>query len=342
MITGAGGSIGSELSRQVCALAPKVLILVEYSENNLFFIHRELTETCRDVPTIPALVSIRDEGGMKRVFEAHRPQLVFHAAAFKHVPMLEWNPAQAILTNVEGTLTVARLASQFGVEAFVMVSTDKAVRPTSVMGASKRVAELVIQSLATRTQTRFTTVRFGNVLDSAGSVVPLFKAQIAAGGPVTVTHPEMRRYFMTIPEACQLILQAATMGRGADIFILDMGEPVKIVDLARDLVRLSGFRPDEEIRIEFTGMRPGEKLFEELSSEDSLDRTAHPKIMIERGMPPDHERVEASVAELGRVARQLDATAVRRELRRLIPSYASDLQPALAPGPADQLHAASE
>jgi FlaA1/EpsC-like NDP-sugar epimerase len=327
VITGAGGSIGSELCRQVSALRPRLLILVDYSENNLFFIHRELTRQANPVPVVPALVSIRDTPGMRSLFESHRPDLVFHAAAFKHVPMLEWNPAQAILTNIEGTQAVAELASEFGVEAFVMISTDKAVRPTSVMGASKRVAELLVQSLAARSKTRFTTVRFGNVLGSAGSVVPLFKAQIAAGGPVTVTHPEMRRYFMTIPEACQLVLQAATMGQGADIFILDMGEPVKIVDLAQDLIRLSGFQPNDEIRIEFTGVRPGEKLFEELSSEEDLDRTAHPKIMIERGEPPERAQVQEAVVDLGEAARRREYDGIRDRLKQLIPSCTLESAP---------------
>ncbi len=288
LVTGAGGSIGAELCRQICGFSPSIILLVELSENNLFHVHGELEREYPEVQVIPCLVDVCDHERMRRVFVRYSPDLVFHAAAYKHVPMMEWSPEQAVRNNVVGTKIVVELAAQpsHGVEAFVLISTDKAVQPSSVMGATKRVAEQIVQAYAhnegEHSGTRFVAVRFGNVLGSAGSVVPMFREQIARGGPVTVTHPEMTRYFMTIPEACQLVLQASTMGEGGEIFILDMGEPVKIVDLARDLIRLSGLREPEDIAIEYVGIRDGEKLAEELSSADALETTAHPKIMVER------------------------------------------------------------
>ena len=264
LITGAGGSIGSELCRSTCVFGAQRLVLVEKSENNLFHVNRRLAEEFPGVGLVPCLADIGDRRRMKQILAGHRPAAVFHTAAHKHVPLMEGNPGEAIRNNVLGTKTLADLAHRYRVGVFVMISTDKAVRPSSVMGASKRVAELYIQALSQHSPTRFVAVRFGNVLGSAGSVVPVFEEQIARGGPVTVTHPLMERYFMTIPEACQLVLQAASMGRGGEIYILDMGEPVKIVDLARHLIRLSGLRPDLDIEIRFTGIRPGEKLFEEL------------------------------------------------------------------------------
>ena len=318
LVTGAGGSIGSELCRQVSGFGPAKLILVELSENNLFHIHREL----RGVPGLqlePVLADVADRPRVEATFARYAPDVVFHAAAHKHVPMMEWNPDQAIRNNVVGTRVIAETAARADVEAFVMISTDKAVRPTSVMGASKRAAELLVQALNAHSSTRFVTVRFGNVLGSRGSVVPIFKEQIAAGGPVTVTHPEMTRYFMTIPEACQLVMQAATMGEGAEIFILDMGQPVKIVDLARDLIRLSGLREDEDIKIEFIGVRPGEKLHEELSSVGELDETEHRKIKVEREPPRRLEDVDPAIGQLeGSVN---DPDGVRAALRRLIPEF---------------------
>ncbi|MBZ0118155.1 MAG: polysaccharide biosynthesis protein, partial [Sandaracinaceae bacterium] len=283
LVTGAGGSIGSEICRQVASYAPERLMLVERAENSLFHIHRELSASHPGVELVPLIADVGDAARMRALFAQHRPYSVFHAAAHKHVPMMEWNPGEAIKNNVFGTKLLADLADEHGANSFVMISTDKAVNPTSVMGASKRVAEMYVQALASKSDTRFVTVRFGNVLGSAGSVIPIFREQIAAGGPVTVTHPEMCRYFMTIPEACQLVLQAGTMGEGGEIFVLDMGEPVKIVDLARDLIRLSGFRPDEDIEIQFTGVRPGEKLFEELSLDaEHAGKTKHPKIFVGR------------------------------------------------------------
>ncbi len=337
MVTGAGGSIGSELCRQVCRFAPKKLILVERFENALFEIHRELAAAYPREMLDPRIADVGDARRMQQLFGELRPEVVFHAAAHKHVPMMEHNPGEAIKNNVTGTIVVAETSDRFGVSAFVMISTDKAVNPTSVMGASKRVAEIFTQSLAQRSKTKFITVRFGNVLGSNGSVIPIFKEQIARGGPVTVTHPEMRRYFMTIPEASQLVLQAGTMGQGGEIFILDMGEPVKIVDLARDLIRLSGMVPDEDIEIVFTGMRPGEKLFEELStSTERADKTKHPKIFIGRTPPVGGEDTARLILELletaeGRVEgdspRPVDAQKVREALRRLVPEYTPESEP---------------
>ena len=324
LVTGAGGSIGSELCRQLCKFEPATLVLVERSENALFNIHRELLPLAGDVELVAFVGDVGDATRMTAAFTEHRPAVVFHAAAHKHVPMMEWNPGEAVKNNVFGTRTVATLAHEHGVDAFVMISTDKAVNPSSVMGATKRVAELVIQSLAHSSKTRFVTVRFGNVLGSAGSVIPIFKEQIEAGGPVMVTHPEMRRYFMTIPEACQLVLQAGSMGRGGEIFVLDMGEPVKIVDLARDLIALSGLREGDDIEIQFSGVRPGEKLFEELStSEEQADKTRHSKIFVGRVPRQDPERVASSLAALAdAVARTASPDAIRAALRAAVPEFA--------------------
>jgi FlaA1/EpsC-like NDP-sugar epimerase len=281
MVTGAGGSIGSELCRQICRYNPEELLLVEQAENPLFNISRELQGLFPKVKLVPCIADICDHARMERLFVDCHPTVIFHAAAHKHVPMMEHNPGEAIKNNVLGTKNVADLAHRHGASEFVMISTDKAINPTSVMGVSKRMAEIYIQALSQRSQCRFVTVRFGNVLGSSGSVVPIFQEQIARGGPVTVTHPEMTRYFMTIPEASQLVLQAASLGQGGEIFILDMGNPVKIVDLARDLIHLAGLKLNEDIEIKFSGIRPGEKLFEELSiSEERMDKTHHPRIFI--------------------------------------------------------------
>lgn len=324
LVSGAGGSIGSELCRQIARFQPARLLLVERSENALFEIHRELGRKFVGVELVPMLVDITERDRLRRVFADHRPNLVVHAAAHKHVPMLEWNPSAAIENNVEGTRCIAELAREFTAEQFVMVSTDKAVRPRSIMGASKRCAELLVQSLATDPgPTRFVIVRFGNVLGSNGSVVPIFKEQIAKFGPVTVTHPDMERYFMTIPEASQLVLQASTMGDGGEIFVLDMGEPVRIVDLAHDLIRLSGLVPGEDVAIEFTGLRPGEKLSEELAGSAGLDPSAHPSILVERENgedKPSPERFEAGLTELVEAARDHDEVALRRAIAELLPT----------------------
>ncbi|HSN30115.1 MAG TPA: nucleoside-diphosphate sugar epimerase/dehydratase, partial [Kofleriaceae bacterium] len=322
LVTGAGGSIGSELCRQICRFGPERLVLVERYENALFEIHRELAAQFPHVPIDPRIGDVCDVVRMTQLFESTHPELVFHAAAHKHVPMMEWNPGEAVKNNIGGTRTVADLADKFGVERFVLVSTDKAVNPSSVMGATKRVAEIYLQALSQRSTTRFVTVRFGNVLGSAGSVVPIFKEQIARGGPVTVTHPDMFRYFMTIPEASQLVLQAGAMGQGGEIFILDMGEPVRIVDLARDLITLSGLRPNDDIEIRYSGMRPGEKLVEELSTDaEHADKTKHPKVFIGRIKAHDWEPVSTGVTALVELARAGDTEQVRAALGDIVPEY---------------------
>jgi FlaA1/EpsC-like NDP-sugar epimerase len=334
LVTGAGGSIGSELCRQICTFSPKALVLVDHAENNLFHIERELRAQHPTLPLYALIADIRDRVRMAAVLAGHRPHAVFHAAAHKHVPMMEQNPGEAIKNNVLGTKTLAELADAHGVSEFVMISTDKAVNPTSVMGASKRAAEIFVQALSQRSKTRFVAVRFGNVLGSAGSVVPIFQEQIARGGPVTVTDPEMKRYFMTIPEACQLVLQAGSMGRGGEIFVLDMGEPVKIVDLARDLIKLSGLREGEDIEIEFTGARPGEKLFEELSLEDEgAEKTRHPKVFIGRIKPHPWADVLRHIAELEAAAEGTPPPERIRELfARFVPEYRPAVgAPSLAP-----------
>lgn len=323
LVTGAGGSIGSELCRQVARLGPARLVLVEQFENALFEIHREIAASFPELKLEPRVADICDQVRMTAIFDATSPYVVFHAAAHKHVPMMEENPGEAIKNNIGGTKVIASLADRFGVAQFVMVSTDKAVNPSSVMGATKRVAEIVCQARAQRSKTRFVTVRFGNVLGSNGSVIPIFKEQIARGGPVTVTHPEMQRYFMTIPEAAQLVMQAGSMGQGGEIFILDMGHPVKIVDLARDLITLSGLRPDEDIAIQFTGVRPGEKLFEELStSSEHADKTKHPKIFIGRIASRAWEDVISDIDRLVASADAASAEELRSGLRRIVPEYA--------------------
>ncbi|MGD9901861.1 MAG: polysaccharide biosynthesis protein [Vicinamibacterales bacterium] len=320
MITGAGGSIGAELVRQVVRFAPARVLLVERSEFALFNIERELRQLHPGVDVRPVLADIAAESRMRQVFDTHRPQVVLHAAAHKHVPMMECNPAEAISNNVLATHTLGRLAAECAVEVFVLISTDKAVRPTSVMGASKRLTELVIQSLDHRYPTRFVAVRFGNVIGSTGSVIPLFQEQIRKGGPVVVTDPAMVRYFMTIPEATQLVLQAAAMGSGGEIFVLDMGEPVRILDLARETIRLSGFKPDVDIEIMFSGLRPGEKLFEELEvSGEQISRTRHPKIFIGRIAPyPDEEMAEI-LDQLAFLAATGDEGGIRTYLNRVLP-----------------------
>jgi FlaA1/EpsC-like NDP-sugar epimerase len=322
LVTGAGGSIGSEMCRQMCHFEPKLLLLVEQAENPLFFIERELHKSFPDILLKSLICNITDQGRVEEIFEKYRPEVVIHAAAHKHVPLMELNPGEAVKNNVTGTKTVADAAEKFGATNFVMISTDKAVNPTSLMGSSKRVAELYIQDLNRTGKTDFVTVRFGNVLDSNGSVVPIFKSQIAQGGPVTVTHPEMKRYFMTIPEAGQLVLQAATMGKGGEIFVLDMGEPVKIVDLAKELITLSGFKPGEDIDIVFTGLRPGEKLFEELSlkGEDMLP-TRHSKIGIWKNVPMNREKLRGGIDELVSKARTQDYNAIVKTIEELVPEY---------------------
>jgi len=322
LVTGAGGSIGSEMCRQLCNFNPKLLMLVEQAENPLFYIEQELHQKFPAVSIKALICDITDRARVREIFEKHKPQVVIHAAAHKHVPLMELNPGEAIKNNVIGTQNVADAADEYGTTSLVMISTDKAVNPTSIMGSSKRIAEMYIQDLSRTSKTHFVTVRFGNVLGSDGSVVPIFKKQIAQGGPVTITHPEMQRYFMTIPEASQLVLQAASMGKGGEIFVLDMGEPVKIVDLARELITLSGFRPGEDIEMVFTGTRPGEKLFEELSIEgEDMLRTGHPKIRIWKNIPMDREKLRAGINELITITKTQSHSRMVEKIKELVPEY---------------------
>ena len=325
LITGAGGSIGSEMCRQIALFGPARLILVEQAETPLFDIDNEIRAAHPNIPIVPCIADIYDRERVMKVWEAQRPEVVIHAAAHKHVPMMERNPCEAVKNNILGTRNVADACCRYGAAEFVMISTDKAVNPSSVMGASKRVAEIYTQSLngSAGCETQFKAVRFGNVLGSAGSVVPTFRRQIAAGGPVTVTHPEMTRYFMTIPEAAQLVLQAAATGCGGQIYLLDMGEPVKIVDLARQMITLSGFRPDEDIEIKFSGVRPGEKLFEELRIEgEHVDKTVHPKVMVWKSRPTEWAKVQQSIASFETLTNSTSRQTIIDEIHRLVPEYA--------------------
>jgi FlaA1/EpsC-like NDP-sugar epimerase len=322
LITGAGGSIGSEMCRQLCSFSPRLLLLVEQAENPLFHIERELTRRFPAVPLAAIVCNITDTITLDGIFEIYHPEVVIHAAAHKHVPLMESNPAQAVRNNILGTKIVADAADKFGSSHFVLISTDKAVNPASVMGASKRIAEMYIQSLSSTSSTNFITVRFGNVLDSEGSVVQIFRQQIARGEPVTVTDPRMQRYFMTIPEASQLVLQAASMGRGGEIFVLDMGDPVRIVDLAKELITLSGFKPGEDIEIVFTGIRPGEKLFEELSIEgEDIQLTKHPKIRIWKNRQINIDELHSGIEQLIEIAQNQDRDEIIRKISELVPEY---------------------
>jgi FlaA1/EpsC-like NDP-sugar epimerase len=320
MVTGAGGSIGAELVRQVARFQPSCILLVERAEFALFEIDHEVAGVSARIPVIPLVADIGDKSRMQAIFQTYFPQVVLHAAAHKHVPMMESNPSEAIKNNVLATRLLGEMASDLGVEVFVLISTDKAVRPSSIMGASKRVAELVIQDLNQRSNTRFLAVRFGNVIGSAGSVIPIFREQISRGGPVTVTHPGMVRYFMTIPEAAQLVLQAGALGQGGEIFVLDMGEPVRILDLAKETITLSGLRPFDDISIVFTGVRPGEKLYEELQTTDErVLKTSHPKIFIGRIAAYPEEKVRHTLERLSRLAENGGDRELRRTINDLLP-----------------------
>ena len=322
LVTGAGGSIGSEMCRQLCNFKPKLLLLVEQAENPLFYIERELKARFPNIPLKSIICDITDKERVEQIFEQYRPQVVIHAAAHKHVPLMELNPGEAVKNNIIGSKIIADAADRFCCSNCVMISTDKAVNPTSIMGSTKRISEMYIQNLSLTSKTNFVTVRFGNVLGSNGSVIPIFKQQIAEGGPVTVTDPEMKRYFMTIPEASQLVLQAASMGKGGEIFVLDMGEPVKIVDLAKELITLSGFRPGEDIEIVFTGARPGEKLFEELSIKgEDMQPTRHPKISIWKNIPTDRQSLEAGIDELISIAKNQNHKTITKKIKELVPEY---------------------
>lgn len=329
LVTGAGGSIGSELCRQVSRFSPARLLLLGQGENSIYDIENELKRSIPGLALETIIADVKDRRRIAEVFEKYRPELVFHAAAHKHVPLMERNPAEAVKNNVLGTKNVAECAHEYGAARFVMISTDKAVNPTSVMGVSKRVAEMFVRGLALASSTKFVAVRFGNVLGSRGSVIPLFKRQIREGGPVTVTHPEMVRYFMTIPEAVQLVIQAGAFAKGGEVFILDMGNPVKISDLARDLIRLSGLEPGRDIQITYTGIRPGEKLYEEImTNEEGISATRHNRIFV--GKPGDFswDELQFMIRKLEQVATRGDVSGrvaeIKELFKQIVPTYTPD------------------
>lgn len=321
LVTGGGGSIGSELCRQLAAHHPKQLIILDIYENNAYDIQQELIRKYPDLDLVVLIASVRNKERIDSIFETYRPNIVYHAAAHKHVPLMEDSPHEAIKNNVFGTYKVAQAADRYGVDKFVLISTDKAVNPTNIMGASKRLCEMLIQSMNRNSRTNYVAVRFGNVLGSNGSVIPLFKKQIAEGGPVTVTHPDIIRYFMTIPEAVSLVLQAGAYARGGEIFVLDMGEPVKILDLATNLIKLSGYRVGEDIQIVFTGLRPGEKMYEELlMNEEGLKETANKMIFIGRPIEFDEKVFRSQLVELEREA--MDETSdIRAAVEKIVTTY---------------------
>jgi FlaA1/EpsC-like NDP-sugar epimerase len=345
MVTGGGGSIGGELARQICRFGPRSLILLDHSENGLFHINLELEGKWLEVgegagaemEIVPVIADIRDRDKMNKIFKKYKPEVVFHSAAHKHVPMMEYHPDEAVMNNIIGTKNVTELADEYGAERVVMISTDKAINPTSVMGASKRVAEMLVKDLGSRKvgvvesigenkgKTKFVAVRFGNVLESNGSVVPMFKQQIAKGGPVTVTDRRVKRYFMTLPEASQLVIQAGALVTGGEVFVLDMGEPIKVLDLAKQMIRLSGLEVGEDIEIKIIGLRPGEKLFEELMTEEEksgvLGDSGHKKIFIAKVEEVDREKLEKDIKELERLAKEMDSEGIIRKLQEMVPSY---------------------
>ena len=323
LVTGGGGSIGSELCRQIATFNPKHLIIVDNYENNAYAIQQELIRKYGNTLNLSTIIaSIREEVRMEEIFKEYRPEVVFHAAAHKHVPLMENAPSEAIKNNIFGTYKVASLADKYKVKRFVLISTDKAVNPTNIMGATKRAAEMIIQTINEKSDTEFVAVRFGNVLGSNGSVIPLFKNQILEGGPVTITHPDIIRYFMTIPEAVGLVIQAGAMAKGGEIFILDMGEPVKIVDLANNLIKLSGFEPGEDIKIEFTGLRPGEKLYEELlMSEEGLTSTENKKIFIGKPVKFSTEKVKKHLEVLRNIVDNEEVELIDSVMREFVTTY---------------------
>jgi len=331
LITGAAGSIGSEIVRQILGFNPKKVIILDQAETPLHHIGLEVEGIKGDTIIHSVIVDVRNKTALEKVFKQYRPQMVYHAAAYKHVPLMEENPSQAILTNVDGTKNLADLACEYHVAKFVMISTDKAVNPSNVMGASKRIAEKYVQSLYLKCKenkgmhaTKFITTRFGNVLGSNGSVVPLFSKQIAEGGPVTITHPDIIRYFMTIPEACQLVLEAGSMGNGGEIYIFDMGKPVKIIDLARKMIKLAGFSPDRDIKIKVVGLRPGEKLYEELLNDTSKTLpTYHEKIMIAQELQMEYEDLHLDIQELIGIASFFDNDDIVAKMKKIVPEFVS-------------------
>ncbi|WZL81022.1 nucleoside-diphosphate sugar epimerase/dehydratase [Vallitaleaceae bacterium 9-2] len=322
MVTGGGGSIGSELSRQIASFGPKALIILDIYENGVFALQNELLKLHPDLGLIIKIASVRDRERIHKIMQELKPEVVFHAAAHKHVPLMEANPQAAVKNNVIGTLNVVQAAHKASAKRFVMISTDKAVNPTNIMGATKRLCEMIIQSMDKVSSTEYVAVRFGNVLGSNGSVVPTFKKQVSEGGPVTVTHKEITRYFMTIPEASQLVLQAGSMAQGGEIFILDMGEPVKIVNLAEDVIRLSGYEPYEDIPIVFTGLRPGEKLYEELlMDEEGIRDTAHDKIHVGQPMDINHQALVTKIREFEASIQAMDDEAIKVKMQEFVPTY---------------------
>ena len=321
LVTGGGGSIGSELCRQIAQHQPKQLVIVDIYENNVYEIQRELMQKYPELDMEVLIGSVRNEARIDSIFRKYRPDIVYHAAAHKHVPLMEDSPNEAIKNNVFGTLNVAKAADVYGARRFVLISTDKAVNPTNIMGASKRICEMVIQNLNKQSKTEYVAVRFGNVLGSNGSIIPLFKKQIEQGGPVTVTHPDIIRYFMTIPEAVSLVLQAGAYARGGEVFVLDMGEPMKILDLARNLIQLSGYKVNEDIKIEFTGLRPGEKMYEELlMNEEGLRETANKMIYIGNPISYDSETFECQLQELYEAC-QDETCDIRVKVQEIVPTY---------------------
>lgn len=322
MVTGGGGSIGSELCRQIAKFSPKLLLILDIYENNAYELQNEIKRNFPELKEDVLIASVREEKRLDNIFNKYRPQVIFHAAAHKHVPLMENSPEEAIKNNVIGTLNVAECAHKYGAERFVLISTDKAVNPTNVMGASKRMCEMIIQAINKNSDTEFVAVRFGNVLGSNGSVIPLFKKQIAEGGPVTLTDEKITRYFMLIPEAAQLVLQAGAYAKGGEIFVLDMGNPVLIYDLARDLIKLSGFEPDKEIKIEITGLRPGEKLYEELlMDEEGLRKTSHEKIFIAKPGEYNLERLKLGINALKEIADLGDVETLKTALQFIVKTY---------------------
>ena len=326
LVTGAGGSIGSELCRQISRYKPELLVLFERHENSLYALDLELRETFPQVRVLPMIGDTNQAERVAEVFGVSAPHLVFHAAAHKHVPLMERNPGEAVRNNILGTRVVGEAALAAGVERFVLISTDKAINPTNVMGTTKRVAEYLVETMNQRGRTRFTVVRFGNVLGSNGSVVPLFTEQIRKGGPVTVTHRDIKRYFMTIPESVQLVLQASVMGQGGDVFVLDMGEQIRVADLARNMILLSGHVPDQDIKITYTGLRPGEKLYEELfDHEERVEPTSHDKIKRAVSQTPfGPADLERHIQALECMLHAADAAGVARKLQEMVPSYKQD------------------
>ncbi len=325
LVTGAGGSIGSEIARQVCYFHPESLILLDISENSLYTIFYELKNRWPNITLVPLLMNINNKAKLKNTFQQLSPKVIFHAAAHKHVPILEYYPEEAVWNNIIGTRNLVELSRQFQADSFIMISTDKAINPTSVMGASKRIAEMIVKGCRNKNQIKCAAVRFGNVLDSSGSVIPLFRQQIIRGGPVTVTDKEVKRYFMTIPEAGQLVIQAGALGENGQVLVLDMGEPIKIYDLAKEMIRLMGFNPEKDIEIKIVGLRPGEKLFEELLSEKEKSKiashTPHEKIFVAKVEEGDGEKLAEDISELERLALEGDGEGIVNKMQEIIPNY---------------------